>query len=327
MAIPNINGATKEELTKILEGVNVVPDPTLAAMRDQARAYNRKFKQTTDATSDHEDVDNQVSNKTTNIVNNYYTNNVQSPTIHNWGVKFSGSSDIRDFVLRVEELARCRRIELSFVVTAFPDLLEGRALSWFRTIFKETLTWPELKGLLLQRFDKNANQTEALKALLTMKQQYNQSVVDYVEDVQLANLRLNLPLPEDQITDLVCNSLLPKYAVVIAYFDDKNIESLVNVCKRFERSLTLSDGSDSKANDFKKTTSFKPYRQNNSSSTSTATSTLTSSTSTPFNKSKFRCSFCNAQGHTKPFCRKWKSESQRNSDKRRDDSARTNPKN
>lgn len=155
-----------------------------------------------------------------------------------------------------------------------------------------------------------------------MKQKYNQTVVDYVEDVQLANMRLNVPLPEEQIVDLVCNSLLPKYAIVIAYFDDKNIESLVNVCKRFERSLPLTDSMDSKANYFKKKPPFYNSQPAASSTSHTSTShtpsssPLTSSHSPPFNKNKVRCTFCNTPGHTWNFCRKRKFQYQQNQNNR-----------
>lgn len=307
MAISNINGATKEEMIQMLSEVNITPEPTLSAMREQARIYNKSLKQSSSDSPQQNEGNSDNASQTTNIVNNYYQSINTNTSVHSWGIKFSGSSDVRDFIQRVEELSRCRHIELSSVVTSFADLLEGKALSWYRTIYKDSLSWPDLRNLLVARFDRCINQTEALKALFAMKQKFNQSVVDYVDEIKLANLRLDVHLTEEQLVDLVSDSLLPKYALAIAYFAEKDLSSLVNVCRRFEKHSV-----------------DKPLPHFTSPQATSSSSTHSSSSNS---RKTLNCFYCKAQGHTKPFCRKWKFDSQKNYDKRRDDPARTNPKN
>lgn len=329
MAISDVNGATKEEMIKLLTDRGIVPETTLASMREQARSFNKTLK---DGGASNMNVgdDSMVSPENTGtIINNYYQSvnpsTSSSSSVHSWGLKFSGSSDVRDFILRIEELSRCRKVELSSVVTSFPDLLEGRALSWFRTIFNDSLSWSILKNLLISRFDVCTNQTEALKTLFAMKQKSNQAIVEYVEDVQLANLRLDVPLSEEQLVDLVCDSLQPKYAVAIAYFSEKNLSALVRVCSKFDKlsvDKPVSHFNQSSRVSFPKTSyshrghdsqqSYPPQAQGSYSHRATYNQASFSPRTSSDNKKSFNCFYCKEQGHTKQFCQKWKRDSLKN---------------
>lgn len=334
MAISDINGATKEEMIKLLTDRDIVPEATLSSMREQARTFNKILKEGGSSNINTGDDNTVGSEKTTTIINNYYQSAIpstsSSSSVHSWGLKFSGSSDVRDFILRIEELSRCRKVELSSVVTSFSDLLEGRALSWFRTIFDDSLSWSTLKKLLISRFDVCTNQTEALKALFAMKQKFNQPIVEYVEDVQLANLRLDVPLSEEQLVDLVCDSLQPKYALAIAYFSEKSLSTLVSVCSKFEK-LSVDKPAphfnSSPRGTFQKTSysnrvhysqpptqvqgSYSPRPTYNEASFSPRASSSSSSFN---NKKAFNCFYCKEQGHTKQFCQKLKRDSLKHND-------------
>lgn len=341
MAISDINGLTKEEMIQVLTERNIVPEGTLASMREQARSFNKSLKEgdssdnniggdNSGSTQNNTTGNNNVTNfeKPTTVTNNYYQSVISSSSsVHSWGLKFSGSSDVRDFILRIEEISRSRNVELSSVVTSFSDLLEGRALAWYRTIFDDSLTWPILKKLLIARFDVCSNQTEALKALFAMKQKFNQAIVEYVEDIQLANLRLDVPLSEEQLVDLVCDSLQPKYALAIAYFSEKSLSALVSVCTKFDKlsvDKPVPHFNASPRPNFPKPSysnrahypqpSCPPQAQGSytprGSFNQASFSPRASSSNSSFNSKKtFSCFYCKEQGHTKKYCEKWKKDS------------------
>lgn len=344
MAISDINGLSKEEMIKVLTERNIVPEGTLSSMREQARSFNKNLKEgdTSDiniggdnsgSTQNTTTGNNNITNfeKPTTVTNNYYQSVItSSSSVHSWGLKFSGSTDVRDFILRIEEISRSRNVELSSVVTSFSDLLEGRALAWYRTIFDDSLTWSTLKKILIARFDVCTNQTEALKALFAMKQKFSQAIVEYVEDVQLANLRLDVPLSEEQLVDLVCDSLQPKYALAIAYFSEKSLSALVSVCTKFDK-LSVDKpvphfNASPKPNFSKSSYSSYSNRAHYSqqpcppqaqgshtprgSSNQASFSPRASSSNSSFNSKKtFNCFYCKEQGHTKKYCEKWKKDS------------------
>lgn len=82
--------------------------------------------------------------------------------VHKWGIKFSGKEGTlspMDFINRISDYQLSKHVTDEELFSSFSDLLEGHAYTWFRSLrnlgVKAPCTWVDLKGKLLQDFEKN----------------------------------------------------------------------------------------------------------------------------------------------------------------------------
>lgn len=163
-----------------------------------------------------------------------------SVNFDSWRVpKYSGSTDIREFFVRLEEISRARCYPVNELGTALPEFLEGRALMFYRVTFDERNSWCQLKQTFLKRFDTpEADSTRRLE-ILTASQQPLESAGDFICRVTLLNQSLESPLRLGDVLKALKRGLHERYANVLVARRPTTIQDLDEVCTELE-SVTVS---------------------------------------------------------------------------------------
>lgn len=259
--IDNINSRSKDELSADLLSRNITPDGTLEEMRIQARRHNKNIK-ISEAIEHHErsvnpDNDSEFGSnyiKYTKVIYNESNSSSSSSTstINNWNIKFDGNSCVRDFILEIEEKCRIRNVRHDDLVRCFPDILDGLALLWFRSIYTPDLTWNELSILLIKQFETNNRQIELKSQLFSMKQPAGMSVFEFTLRMQKHNNMLDSKLPLSELLQLCMRALLPIYINLLASRDFNSFSELTEATNKLESYSTsklLENNSSSFSND------------------------------------------------------------------------------
>lgn len=237
--IENINGKTKDDLSMELTSRNLLPANTLEEMRVQARNHNKTIKvaqiveQVENDTNTDEDSDSSAKViKYTKII--YNESQAPTATINNWHIKFDGSTCVREFIQQIDEKCRTRNVKHRDIVRCFPDILEGLALLWFRSIYTPDLTWDSLKSLLIRQFEGSDRQIDLKIELFNMKQSTGMSAFEFTLRMKAQNNKLDSKLPENELLQLSMRALLPMYTNLLASRDINTFEELTNATQKLE---------------------------------------------------------------------------------------------
>lgn len=241
--IPNINNASKEDLIRELSSRSLEPTTTSHALRSQARAYNKALKMPTISEKDMDSSDSDSESRTVNnptIIKQTKIIYRESPSTNfdNWKLKFNGKSNVREFLLLLKEKCRTRNISQENLVRVFPELLDGLALIWFRSIYREDLEWEELSRLLIKQFEPNDLQTDLKIKLFNMRQPKDMSVLEFTLNMRALNNMLDAKLPENELLKLAKKALSPKYTNLLVSRDIDSFEQLTTHAGNLESLLT-----------------------------------------------------------------------------------------
>jgi hypothetical protein len=223
--------------------------------------------------------------------NTVYVVRDQSCGVANWRISFDGSSgsDVRNFLMRIDELCESRRFPRSELPRVFTELLSGEALTWFRQSCRNVSDWNSLRKLLIDRFDDPSRQWQRKLSIVNLKQEINEPASSFIGRVLYENGTLTNPfLPVDVLTTLR-QGLLPKYSPAVLAAGSDTIKGLEKACREFDLIYGTSSRSPVPAN--------KPFHQ---ARRNTAVGIVSSSKNTA--KQNSVCYKCGRKGHFQRDC-------------------------
>jgi hypothetical protein len=154
--------------------------------------------------------------------------------INSLNLKFKGDTCVRAFLLRLEELRIARKVTEDQILRGFPEILEGPALSWFRSNRSKYLTYREVIKALREDFDIPDLDHLLLNEIRSRTQANSETIVFFVSTVLGMFERLNRDLPESEKLDILIRNIRPEYSRDLALHDIQTIEQLKILCKRIE---------------------------------------------------------------------------------------------
>jgi hypothetical protein len=158
-----------------------------------------------------------------------------SVNFDSWRVpKYTGSKDVREFFVRLEEISRARCYPVNELSTALPEFLEGRALMFYRVTFNGTNSWSQLKQAFLKRFDTPEADSARRLEILTASQQPLERAGDFICRVTLLNQSLESPLRLGDVLKALKRGLHERYANVLVARRPLTIQDLDEVCTELE---------------------------------------------------------------------------------------------
>lgn len=159
--------------------------------------------------------------------------------VSKWNIKFSGESNgmgLNEFFERVHELALARGVSKSELFTAAVELLEGKALVWFRCASKTVNNWDEVCDRMKEEFLPNDYSEKLWEEIKKRTQGENESVGLYLAVMDNLFNRLNFHLPENVRLRIICKNLLPYYQKQLALIEIISESQLRSLCKKIESS-------------------------------------------------------------------------------------------
>lgn len=154
--------------------------------------------------------------------------------INSLNLKFKGDTCVRTFLLRLEELRMARNISEAQILRGFPEILEGPALSWFRTNRNNFNSYKEVVAALKDDFDIPDLDHLLLKEIRSRTQAKSETIVFFVSTVLGMFERLSREIPDAEKLDILIRNIRPEYSRDLALQDIRTISQLKSLCKRIE---------------------------------------------------------------------------------------------
>lgn len=154
--------------------------------------------------------------------------------INSLNLKYKGDTCVRTFLTRLEELRVARKIPEVLIFNGFPEILDGPALSWFRSIRSEFTTYREVVSALKEDFDLPDLDYQLLQEIRARTQAKNETIVFFVSTVLGMFERLNKKVDETEKLDILTRNIRPEYSKELALHEITSIKKLKSLCKRIE---------------------------------------------------------------------------------------------
>lgn len=164
----------------------------------------------------------------------HFTNTYCKPLqLVSLNLKFTGESDIDEFLLRVNEGRLARQIDDATLVRGFSELLSGTALKFYRTVSHRLSSWLNICSEFRRYFQSKDYSYNIEKQIRERKQLPGQSVSFFVLDIQDMNSRLAFPIGQENLLEIVKHNMLSAYAQLLSINDIASFDQLINISKNF----------------------------------------------------------------------------------------------
>lgn len=257
--------------------------------------------------SDSEDED-RTPDRSPQVVREIVYKNEKTFNLNSLNLKYRGDSCARTFITRLEELRVARRIPESVVLRGLPEILEGPALSWFRSNHSDFASYRDVLNSLREDFDIPDLDYKLLQEIRARTQGRDETIVVFVSIVLGMFERLNTNIPEAEKLDILMRNIRPEYSKELALQDITSIRQLKTLCKRIELAKVKADNfrepTTSMAKDTSSSIVNKPYQKGKfhfSRSPSTSKNFVSAVAQSTSKQACFRCGLSN---HTTRTCQK-----------------------
>lgn len=157
-----------------------------------------------------------------------------SVPVYKWGLTFDGTSSIKAFLERVNEMSISRNVSEDQLFNSCFDLFEGVALTWYRANRDSFLSWGDIVSALKKDFLPPYYDEALLDQIKARCQGRNESVTIFVSIMQNLFSKLSEPPAKKDQLLIIRRNLLTRYVHALALQDVNDISQLVNLCKRFD---------------------------------------------------------------------------------------------
>ncbi|MEI3777135.1 hypothetical protein [Pectobacterium brasiliense] len=154
--------------------------------------------------------------------------------LNSLNLRFNGTTCVRIFLERLEELRQAREIPHSRMLSAFSDLLEDSALAWFRSNKNNFLNYFDLIKQLKEDFDIPDLDYRLKNDIRQRTQAKHETIVSYLSTMQGMFSRLSSPMSNEEQLEILMHNIRPEYITELALNDIESIEQLKQLCKRLE---------------------------------------------------------------------------------------------
>lgn len=154
--------------------------------------------------------------------------------LNSLNLKFDGTTCVRVFIERLEELRQARNIPEHHLLSAFSDLLEGSVLNWFRNNRNNFLEYSHLLSCLKEDFDIPDLDYKLRNEINQRTQAKNETIVNYISTMQGMFSRLTHPLTGREQLEILMHNIRPEYMNNLALQKILSIDELKSYCKQLE---------------------------------------------------------------------------------------------
>lgn len=149
-------------------------------------------------------------------------------------LKFSGSSCVRVFLQRLEELCASRGISEQILFASAAELFEGDVLSWYRSIRSQCSSWSEVKQGLIDEYLPYDFDRRLMQEIRVRTQGPNENIVTYVALMLNYFSRLSYIVPEKDKFDIIYQNIRPEYSVPLCTTEITDLKKLKELCRMLE---------------------------------------------------------------------------------------------
>lgn len=126
----------------------------ILSLKDKVKAMLSRLKDHTTSPSGSDSDDNEgESSDNCRIIKKIIYKSDSHFNVNSLNLKFTGDTCVRSFLTRLEELRIARGVAEDRIFCGFPELLEGPALSWFRSNRSNFTSYRDVTAAIKEEFD------------------------------------------------------------------------------------------------------------------------------------------------------------------------------
>lgn len=163
-----------------------------------------------------------------------YSNNFRFTNFEKLKLSFDGHGCPKEFLLRLEELQPLKGYTYEQCLLALPLLLNGSALSWYRSRKQEFTSWSIFKILFLEQYTPHNHDLILEQKLRNRKQRAGESLSEFITEVVCMSSKLNKPLPESTLLELVKLNIHSDFATYLVGRTFLTLADLIRVGRDIE---------------------------------------------------------------------------------------------
>lgn len=160
---------------------------------------------------------------------------------YKWNLTFQGGHKgptVLQFLERVHELRVTRNVSLGELFFSAADLLQGPALSWYRSIRHSVGSWAELEEKLRATFLPPDFEESLLDDIRSRKQGEDEPAILYISTIRGLFARLTSPPTEKEQVRIIRRNLLPAIAQHLVLLQLGTYSELELYCQRVTHNAT-----------------------------------------------------------------------------------------
>lgn len=150
-----------------------------------------------------------TNNRPSENYNRTFSSGDSNVKLEKWRISYDGTGSVSDFLFKVETLRNRSRCSDEHLLANFHVLVGGRAEKWYWLFMKQNrnITYSALRLALTKEFGHLETDHELLMKLSSRKQQHKEDYVDFHSSIVTLNLRLQNPLPDSTLMDIIKRNL------------------------------------------------------------------------------------------------------------------------
>ena len=156
-------------------------------------------------------------------------------------LKYDGTTCVRNFVKRLEELRLSRGYSETQIYNGFVEILEKSALDWFRCNKPKYTNYRSIVKHLQIDFDLPDLDYQLLNTIRNTKQSSNQTLTTFIYSILGMFNRLNRTIPDQDKLEILLHNVRPEYIKELAMRDINSIEELQTIGRKLELAWTMSN--------------------------------------------------------------------------------------
>lgn len=217
-------------------------------------------------------------------------------------LSYNGKSCPRSFLQKVDEFRISRNITEDMIIKHAFEIFIGDALHWFRFQFNRnpSLSWDLLKIMLIKDFGEHDYDYKLMNTIRNRTQGATENIVVYISIMFGMFNRLSKKIEDEEKLEILLHNIRPCYSLFISLNDVNNIDSLIEVCQKYEHMQERVGNFHEPIDDSYPFASEFAYRSQHSKTYSK--DNIFSNYSILNNQNKPFCRRCRVTGHSLKLC-------------------------
>lgn len=156
-----------------------------------------------------------------------------------WNISYDGSTDIEDFLFKVETLRKRHNYTENQVVANFHVFLKGKAEEWLWFYLKKfpNTNYVTLKEAIVKEFSKVENDCDKIVQMVERRQMPRESFDEYFTDLVTMNSRLSQPMTDQKMIELIKNNSKESLGSLLFSYDLFSLDHLRDAARKAEKYL------------------------------------------------------------------------------------------
>ncbi|XP_049315852.1 uncharacterized protein LOC115066629 [Bactrocera dorsalis] len=154
-------------------------------------------------------------------------------SVRRWNIRYSGRENLHDFLERCEELAECYSIANNQLLATMPEILQDKALQWFRVKRNVINTWDDFRYEAERSFLPKRHLAHLEETIHQRKQFPREKAKDYVLAIQTL-IRQHPKLRDEDHTERIYDGLRVEYRLYVRRSDFNSVDELLELTEEFE---------------------------------------------------------------------------------------------